>query len=493
MNALANSVIQRDRLLGAAAIRFCKTFRLDKEYSLMKGHIQLRTVTMVIVLLGAAGLAYAQTTQPADSETNSIDETVDAVKNPTPWMSWGADLRLREVYIGNGITFDKDAAGHEIHWQRQRARWWTTLSPHESLDLNVRIAWEGKHFDRPIARENWAPTSTVFDRLNFKLDFNELCDIPVTVQAGRQELILGERWLVFEGGPLDGSSTIYFDAVRFTTELEQIDTKVDLIYLEQDAEQDNWFNPLRDRDRFITEQDETGAIAWITNKSIPKTQLDGYFIYKKNRRALANGDNGEIYTFGGMATHDLTDRIKLQGDLAGQFGRKNGVNHCALGTLNRVTYALQDKWKSSLRLDYEYLSGDDPGTGENEAFDLLWGRWPRFSELWIYSIIGENGRIADMTNMHRLGFGWTGFPTDKMQLSADYHLLFSDENTYRRQSGFSENGAFRGQLLTAIMRYKFNRFMAGHLVGEVFFPGDYYSAERNDPGAFVRAELTFSF
>ena len=178
--------------------------------------------------------------------------------------------------------------------------------------------------------------------------------------------------------------------------------------------------------------------------------------------------------------------------LAGQFGRRNGTQVCALGALARLSYSFLDKWANSLWLDYEYLSGDRPGTRADEAFDILWGRWPRFGELYAYNGAGET-RIGQFTNMHRLAAGWTGHPTDKIELRADYHLLFADQNTHRDVDGFSNSGCFRGQLATVCMIYQLTQHWSWHLTAECFFPGDYYSDERNDPALFGRVELQFSW
>ena len=43
-------------------------------------------------------------------------------------------------------------------------------------------------------------------------------------------------------------------------------------------------------------------------------------------------------------------------------------------------------------------------TGKDEMFDVLWGRWPRWSELYIYSYAAETGgKIAQMNNVMRFG------------------------------------------------------------------------------------------
>ncbi len=446
-----------------------------------------------------AGSDGSEQVEPVDCQTQGDDKTPglladddwrEKIKNPTPWLTWGGDLRLREIYINNAFTFDKEAPGHEWHRQRVRTRLWTTIKPTDDFEFNLRIAWEGKNFDKPEAREPWQPTSVLADRLNFK--WKDIGGSPFTLKAGRQDLMLGDRWLVMDGTPLDGSSTMYFDAVRLTMDLEDIQTKVDFIYLEQDAEGEHWFHPIYNEHRLMTEQDETGAIVWVTNNSLAKTQLDGYFIYKKSTPAAANGDLAELYTFGARADHAFNDQWKLRGNFAAQFGRKNEATVCAFGALTRLAYDLNDDWKSSIRVDYEYLSGDDPDTNTNEAFDILWGRYPRVSELHAYNYAGET-RIGDMTNFHRVSAGWTGHPNDKTELCADYHLLFADQNTYGGQDGFSQGGCFRGQLLTSQVKYRFTDYLCGRFTGELFFPGDYYTDDRNDVAAFLRAQLEFSW
>ncbi len=38
------------------------------------------------------------------------------------------------------------------------------------------------------------------------------------------------------------------------------------------------------------------------------------------------------------------------------------------------------------------MSGDDPSTDDNEGWDPLFSRWPKWSELYIYSLATEGGR-----------------------------------------------------------------------------------------------------
>ena len=70
---------------------------------------------------------------------------VDELKNPTDWLSWGFDQRLREIYSDNIITLSKDIPGHVYHFQRFRSRAWGVFTPDEDLEISTRQIWEWKN------------------------------------------------------------------------------------------------------------------------------------------------------------------------------------------------------------------------------------------------------------------------------------------------------------------------------------------------------------
>ncbi len=427
----------------------------------------------------------------------------DDAKHPVSWLSWGADLRLREVYFDNAITLNGQAANHERRFERIRARVWSTISPSEQLDLNLRLVWEGRYYGRPASVEGWYGGITQFDQLNFKL--KNPGELPMTLQVGRQEIIMGDGWLVIDASPLDGSRTISFDAVRFAWDFENAATKLELIYIDQGGADDRLIHPINDLEEDQSEQDERGAIVWLTNKSITATQLDGFFIYKADeaqggplRQAggltfASPGNDGESYTLGGRVQYDFNKYWKVDVQGAGQVGDRNGREVRAGAAKGALIYSFNDAWKTQLKGTYEYLSGDDPNTaGRDEAFDPLWGRWPQWSELLVYTYAAET-RLSQVTNLHRLGLTWNAKPTEKLELLANYHFLLADENTRGGTAGYSAGGDVRGHLISAVLRYKFNSHVSGHLTGEVFLPGNYYAAPRDDTAAFLRAEVVLAF
>ncbi len=435
------------------------------------------------------------------------EEWIQQIKQPTDWFQWYADLRLRWAYLNNGglngSVLDQSPA-HEFHYQRYRARVGAKMIVDEMFQINGRLTWEGWYFFRPGgATEAWQPRDAIFDQLNFVLDKpNEL---PIKLTVGRQDVILGGRpgagggWLVLDGTPLDGSRTIFLDAGRLDWEIEECQTTVRLLYIEQSADPMAWLPLINDDDRSLAEEHKRGVIAWVDNKSLLEDHtVSGYFMYVHNDAYLANGNNGDLYTVGthwaGPVPIPDVEGLTYYFDLAGQFGNRNSMNVLAMGFNGAIMCDTDafDGMKGQLIFAYEYLSGDDPGSADYEGFDILFGRWARFGDLYAYRIIPE-GRIADFTNMHRFQFGYRCHPTEELEVCANYHLILAPENVAAGTPGFSANGSIRGHLFQLKAIYDFNAHVSMHGFAEFFVPDDYYTSNANELVTFLRLELMVRF
>jgi hypothetical protein len=427
---------------------------------------------------------------PADE----IEAWIKKSKNPVPWFKWGADLRIRDEWLNNTLTFNEHAHGHDRNRIRYRPRWWATITPVKGVELNGRLIWEGRYNSRPTAFVEQG--EVLWDTMNLKL--TDIGGSGIWTTVGRQELALGDNWLIDDGTPLDGSRSFYFDAYRLTYDAKPVATTFDAIFIHNKAfPNDTWLENLNSINNAVTEQNENGFIFWAANKSLPKTELDGYYVYKANERVLPNGDDGHIHAFGGRVAGQLSDHWQYAAEGVHEFGDKNQRTLQAYGFYGRMAYLFKDPHENQLRAHYEFDSGDDPHSRTQEQFDLLWGRWMPWSKLWLDHDVNET-RKGETTNMHRLVFGWAASPAKNMELSADYHLMWADENTLGatragRRRGFSPDEKFRGQLFVALVRYKFTPHLSGHLRGELFFPGDFYLRTMHDPSQFLRAELVFSY
>lgn len=443
----------------------------------------------------------------------ALAATSAAGVEPGSGLTWGADLRLRQVLIGNVGLNDANPIA-DRNFQRLRARLWGGYAS-KPLEASARLMWEGRHYGQPDREdwpapgfEQWYSGGLLFDNLSFTL--KAIGGAPLALKLGRQDIILGNGWLVLDGTPLDGSRTLYFDAARATWTDLPAATSLELIYMDQSADTGRFPAPLAGDDEDQVEQDERGAVLYLRSRGVrADTDLDASLIYKENRPKVTAGnlrvnngapfpsppDQGEVYAAGLRADARLSPSWTARAEGAYQWGRRNGRDLSALGLNGRLAWGLGDTLGKGVHLGYEYLSGDDPDSGDDEAFDPLWGRWPQWSELMIYQWPLDS-RVGEATNLHRLNLGWGAKPHPSAEVTLDYHALWADQESARtpgQLANISRNGRFRGHLFTGWLKAKLNRQVSGHLVAEYLRPGDFYADHRQDDSYFIRAELNLTW
>ncbi len=479
----------------------------------------------------APAAAPTPTAAPAIPEHTELfcPEFWKAFHNPTSWLRMGGDFRFRTEYGENWMTlddkFDSPTDDNEREYQRYRTRWWTKWMLGEDVSINTRLTWEFRTWDeggpqptRSHGGQNFNSDEALFDWMNVNL--KNVGGMPLTMTIGRQDIMMGVGWLVMDATPLDGSRTLYFDAARATYDWADASSKIDLVYINQAAESDQWLEPLHDQDRAVTEQDENGAILYVTNTSLKPIQLEGFLMYKNDNpidEPVTNMSNAwsrkaEIFTIGGGISGTQGENWKYRAEGAFQTGTKHdpgshldedektvydlsvGEEHDmeAYGALATLEYLFNDSHANATHVTYEYASGDDPDTDDNEQFDLLWGEWPRWSELLIYTASYET-TPAELTNLHRLNIGHKINLNKQWTLTADYHALWADEPGVSSRYSISREHDFRGDLFTAWAKFKFSRQLYGHLLGEYFIPGGYFQNRTDSEAFFLRVNVEYVF
>jgi len=414
------------------------------------------------------------------------------IRKPLPWLAFEGDFRARQEYTLNLPGLNQDTPGHEKSYQRYRTRLGVTVTPVENVDFNARLAWEFFNFCEPKIGNirDTDPNEVVLDKFN--VVWKKTFGLDNTLTVGRQDITdLGNGWLIFDGTPIDGSRTIFFDAVRDTFEIKDCKTVIDAIFVDNGASEEKHVEPFNPTaERYFVENDETGAILYVRNKSIERTLIDGFYIFRNTEKVTPAGWNSDLHTFGGSVEHAFNEHWIARGALAEQVGDHESQNVWAQAFNGRLTYKFRDKLDTDAYTGYEFLSGNKHGEENWNQFDPLWGRWPQFSEI-VNSLDSTENVVGFTTNMHRIYWGMITRPKP-FEFSVNYHLLFADQN-YDDRPGYSNDGCFRGQLITAVARWEVCQHMAMQLVGETFFPGDFYTDARNDPAVFARYEIVFKW
>ena len=502
----------------------------------------LKLTLGIATFAAMSAITHAQTATATATNTaapaappSAFDEYVQQIKNPVDWFSWGGDMRVRNEYFNNALSLGSGpssgpfAGVHEQDYFRFRGRVWASFFPTNNLTLNVRLAAEPREFMKDSTMDTYFDKSGmqwrygIFDILN--VQWKNPLDLPATVTVGRQDINLGDNWLFGDGTPEDGSFTSFLDSARVTVDLKDQHTTIDAIGIVQYARPDAWLPTIgpsttqggNPNAYLLTDQNEKGAVLWIANKSLPAANLDGFFIYKHDSAindapASIFSDNADIFTVGGRVSGLVAEHWNYSAEGAYQFGRKqyqynmpegapapaaaDGQFHDlnAFGVNSKISYLFKDKMNDQLSMVFEFLSGDNPKTGNDEMFDVLWGRWPQWSEMYnIYSYVNET-RVGQTANLIRFGPTWSVDPIKDMNFSLSYNALFADQEVPTQATvptAFTGTGNFRGHYLQSIIKYKFTKHLSGLLMGECLFPGDFYTSR--EVMDFFRAEVIYTF
>jgi hypothetical protein len=152
-----------------------------------------------------------------------------------------------------------------------------------------------------------------------------------------------------------------------------------------------------------------------------------------------------------------------------------------------VTKEFQRAMKPAASLGFLGLSGDDPDTPTDEGWDPLFSRWPKWSEMYIYTLAKERGP-AYWSNL-AMGLAEARLaPAQPVQLRATYYRMGAF-HCFRGNPQIFGHGSIRGDM------WRFRADWTGgnwrsHVLGEWLEPGSFYVG--SDGGWFFRAEVTLT-
>lgn len=458
-------------------------------------------------LLTMVPASWGQSTQP-----DEIQKFINDITKPADGVKWGFDLRVREEYARNCFDANDDVPTEDTtNVFRFRNRLWVELGPYLSMEgpgtyanngvsLFVRLVYEPQVYTYyQDSRNEQHPTmwnEVALD--NLYANFDHFLNMPVSLKVGRQDMAYGRGLVMLDGTPLDGSRTIFFDAIKGTIHLDPIQTNVDVFYASNKARESR-VEPLNVASGpYLSEYNTDVFGIYAVNKSLEGQEFNAYYIYHHDERIAPNpmiAAKKDISTLGALAQGKFAKNFDYYVEAAGQWGL---IDHKPMGDAwaftSDIGYTLEGTEAAPIRIHggYEYLSGSNKGDGRSHGWDSTLARWPRWSELYARMWTNETGMIGFETNLQRYIAGASYKPVTDLEFNFDYNLLL-DNNTVKGFAPglYSGKGNTRGNLFMAKALYKITPYIGAHLWAEYFLPSSVYVSNA-DPSWFLRWEVTFT-
>jgi len=406
---------------------------------------------------------------------------------PGSKLELGFEERVRSENWDNSTDFDAHVldARHQL---RLRTRLWGRLSMGANDEFVVGLNNESRWLSTP--RVALQMDETVFETLYLEHRFAE----GAALRVGRQNLMKGDGFLLMDGGALDGSRTAYFNAVDLGWAAGK--SRLDLL-LVSNPYRDRYLPRIHDRTRSLNETNEAAFGLYWTDASRKDCTRDLYYFYKaetgdtRPRSSLAYQGDRMFHTAGARLVRLFPHDWSVTAEFAGQAGgQRPGRDIRAWGVQTAVKKSSTTiPSRPSFQAGWIGLSGDDPTTEANEDWDPLFSRWPKWSELFIYTQASERG-VAYWTNLSMWQAEVRAAPLKPLDLRVTYYRLDAFHRFPGKPSIYA-NGGRRGDLFQARADYRLNDSWRGHVVGEWMIPGSFYTGD--DPGWFFRAEVIYSF
>jgi hypothetical protein len=404
-------------------------------------------------------------------------------------IEFGVEERIRTESWDDIMDYNDQIDDNHDHI-RFRTRMWAKIPLTDNIEFYFGMNNE--------SRKIWTPdTDFTWDEViveNAYLDCKKLFGTGWGVKIGRQNIMRGEGFIIFDGNALDGSRTAYFNAVDIYYTYKK--SKLELLGI-SDPYKDIYMFKLNNKNKPLTEWNEQALGVYYTDNNLPKTGIEAYYFYKSETHDYRPVTNPQyqperrVNTLGGRVVQQVDKGWSLTGEFAGQWGGQHpDVDIAAWGGYAYVKKAFAHPWKPTAQFGYWAMSGDDPSTpGTNEGWDPLFSRWPKWSELYIYSQVKERG-AAYWTNVGMWQAETTFSPWKPILVRATYYHLQAFHPFAGSPSIFG-TGKSRGDMFQVRMDFKVNNSFKGHVLYESESPGDFYSAQNG--GYFLRFEVTYTF
>lgn len=419
------------------------------------------------------------------------DQTPNSTPAKPPKFKFTLTERIRQETSDN-VSSLNEASADSSSYVRFRTSFMGQWLPSKSFELTVRLTNENRYYLAPKtdvrAGKNHDLHEVFFDYLNIR--WKNPAGLPLILTVGRQDLMLGEGFVIWDGGPLDGSRSAYFNAVRADWAVGA-KTTLSLFYVDQ-PRTDTLLPRIHDAGQKMVEQSEQGFGLYLTG-AVQKIGLESY-VFRKNTRPFEAAPASGLTVLGARFIFPFSARFSLTSEGAYQSGFLGERDRSGLGGYFHFDFKTGAvlPLPAQITLGGLYLSGDDPRTAAAmEGWDPAFSRWPKWSESLIYLLGKETGKPAYWSNFISLNGTLQFALADNIRLQLAAHHLRAAHKT-GPSAFWSGAGKTRGRLIAIKMLYDVSKNLAGHLIWDHFTPGDFYIAGARSY-AWVRFELLFKY
>jgi len=372
----------------------------------------------------------------------TVPDMAEAVRRATK-VTPLFDLRVRQEIMDGVLYFLPDPDRNQM---RFRSRGGLSVAK-DDYEFKLLLTNEHRGYIHPDNIPfDWS--ELILDQLWLQWKSGE-----TSLTIGRQNIIWDDGFLMLEGSPYDGSRSIYQNALRLRKPLGEHTVELGFIY-----------NPKRDplvlagdQDLALRDADETALTARLETEP-------GSFSYIFKRETDPDGFQPDLVTHTLSARLERGDKPGLHwmGDFAGQFqlwaddgaGHEDGFS-AALETA--LDFALAAPTRGKLGF-FAY----------SEDFRTPWGRWPLWSELYIYTLIGES-------TLHRVHVAaWENIAAPYLRVDHEFSAKVKGKITAYYLLAPATDWDPRGLLVQTRLDFKLDRNLKGHLLWEMLDPGSFH-------------------
>lgn len=388
-------------------------------------------------------------------------------------LEFGGEVRVRGYSLENMWDVDSDLDGD--HWALLRHR--TRLSVRAELERGVvgfvRVA--NQHWGEGVTYAGAWEADNLANKLFVDaawIEAPEFLGLPATLRLGRQDLIYGSGFVLFDGQSQMASTSNYLDGVRARLALAP-DLDADLL----------WFKDQENGRALADHDDATLGGLYLTRRGGRGSQ-ECYVLRRGDQQLDERIDVFGARLVGAFGTLDYAVEGALQrGDAA------SSRDHEAWGAKSELGWSPAGlDGKLRVFAGWAGLSGDDPATpGVNERWDVIQGGWPQFGDIlaWTFLNLGGENAVsrfdpgyADGSSMPgEVVFGNLLMPTlgVSLQPAADWFVkLASSRLTAHRVAAGADD---IGRVHQLSLRHRYSSQLTFGLYGAVLRPGDAYGPD----------------